>query len=664
MSMAESMDSPTIKISEPEKDVAAPPPAAINYRKTLPPLPLSPLPETSQPSWRDADTEELKDAASTAETLNSLLSSLQVAADEEEEENRPPRPISKDVTRPDTAATKTTGTTATGISYASAGSQRTIKYGTGRHANVELSPQPSEDPADPLNWPLWKKHLNLGGLLLMAALVGAMKTAYVSVNSAVAVDGDVSYSAVVALTGVPLMLAAATGMASLIVARIWGKRPVYLVSTALVLVGMAWNAHVRGKLAENMAARVFQGLGWGAFDTLVLGSIQDTYFEHERESKIIMYSTISVGTMLGAPLLGGLASSGPRGFELQFDIMSAFLSVAVVLLLFGAPETAYDRQVFSDVPLPPLERSQALWPNITFTKEAAVEYLWTMKPWSYRAPEISAPLILQAPRATLAPTTALLFAVTMLPYAGLWGLASSLALLFSPLPSALGPSDLGALMTGPFVLGTPVAVGLALPLVARRFASKAVHLGTLAAGTVLAAIGILGFGLYVAGAMQMPASTTDNDDGNSNNNNSQLTWDMRSDRLSLPVASLLLGLLAAGSLALDATAAPLVRRSAAFTSASLAAGLRNAADMQGGLACLRGLAAGALVLGLPDAIFAWQGLRAAALGIGIAQVGVVVLAAAVYWRWGQAVRRLDGTVMGLVDLSMVKKTASFFDESD
>lgn len=116
----------------------------------------------------------------------------------------------------------------------------------------------------------------------MVSLIGVMKTAYISVNSVIAIEEDSSYTAAVALTAVPLMVSAATGLASMILARMYGKRPLYLVSMVAILIGVAWNTRVRGDLGQNMAARVFQGLGWGAFDTLVLGSIQDTYFVSNR----------------------------------------------------------------------------------------------------------------------------------------------------------------------------------------------------------------------------------------------------------------------------------------------------------------------------------------------------------------------------------------------
>ncbi|OTA95486.1 hypothetical protein M434DRAFT_69364 [Hypoxylon sp. CO27-5] len=564
-------------------------------------------------------------------------------------EERPPRPVTKDWPRP--ATSSTTATTATGVSYSSTVSQRTIKYGTGKYAKVELSPQPSEDPEDPLNWPAWKKNLNLGALLLMVALVGVMKTAYISVNSVIAIEEGVSYTAAVALTAVPLMMSAVTGLASLIISRICGKRPVYLVSMVMIFIGMVWNTNVRGSLAQNMAARIFQGLGWGAFDTLVLGSIQDTYFEHERQSIVIIHYAVSIATTISSPLLGGVASSGPRSFELQFEIMSAFLSISVLLLVFGAPETTYDRVVSDDQP-PTIQRSQSLWPTITYTKEAALEYIAKMKPWSYKANEINLPLILQAPRAMLAPTTGFLFTLTLLPYAGFWSLASSLSLLFSPLPFMLSSASLGALMVGPFLLATPVAVGLAFPQFHSRF-TPTVHLTTLTIGTAIASIGMLGFGLYLAGSMEMPT------DGSADPLSTP--WDLGLNHVSLPVTSFLLGLLAAGSLALDATIQPVIQRSTAFTSANLAVGLRNTADMHGGLTCLRNLVTGAFILGLPNVVFMWDGLKAATLGMGITQIVVTAGVCGAYWYWDENVRRLDGRVMGLIDLSILKKTASFFD---
>ncbi|KAI8960803.1 MFS general substrate transporter [Daldinia sp. FL1419] len=646
---------PMVEIAKPKVGLPARPKPPINYRKTLPPLPPpSPLPLPSYPNEK-TEGVNVSRVSTISSTLESLLTVLGGSGSDGRLSlgmpsigERPPRPISKDP-RPETAVTAVT--TETSLSYTTAGSQRTIKYGTGKFANIELSPQPSEDPEDPLNWPLWKKHLNLVALLSMVALVGTMKTAYVSVNSVIAMGEWVSYTAAVALTAVPLMVSAITGLASLIISRVWGKRPVYLISTVMIFIGVAWNTRVRGDLAQNMVARVFQGLGWGAFDTLVLGSIYDTYFEHERQSKIILHHAVTVATMVGSPLLGGVASAGLKGFELQFEIMSAFVTLSVLLIAIGAPETAYDRAIL-DVQVPTIERSQSLWPNVTYTKAAVMQYMAGMKPWSYQANEIGLPLILQAPRAIIAPTTALLFVVTLLPYAGFWSLIHSLSMLFSPLPFMLSSASIGSLMTAPFLLATPIAIALAFPSFLRRF-SRPVHLATLALGTAFASIGMLGFGLYLSGSMDMPVDSTAVP--------FTTPWSFELDRVSFPVVSFLLGLLAAGSLVLDSTFWPVIQRSTAFTSVNLAVCLRNTADMHGSLTCFRNIVAGALILGLPNTVLSWDDLRTATLGMGIAQIILAIVVCGVYWRWDEHVRRLDGRVMGLIDLSLLKKAASFFE---
>ena len=112
----------------------------------------------------------------------------------------------------------------------------------------------------------------------MVAMTGVMKTIFVTVNAQVALDYQVSYTSATALTGVPLLVSAASGFLCLAASRLCGKRPLYLGALLFAFIGVVWNTKVASSYAQCMAARVFQGLAWGAFDVLVPGSIQDTYF--------------------------------------------------------------------------------------------------------------------------------------------------------------------------------------------------------------------------------------------------------------------------------------------------------------------------------------------------------------------------------------------------
>ncbi|KAI0541564.1 hypothetical protein GGR58DRAFT_433014 [Xylaria digitata] len=659
----------TIDIAQIEKSFPAPPKSSNGSRKTLPPLP--PMAEIEKAAAEAAALE-----GNTIQVEPDFIKLSPVRSDLEKPLPLPfgismtksPIPSPGDEPRPTTASTKRT-------SFRSIDPKRTLKYGTGKHYMVELSPQPSEDPNDPLvrsqipkkktglneslteiqNWPLWKRNLNFLALLSMVAIVGAMKTAPLSVHSVLAVEQGVNYTSVVTLTAVPLMISAVSGMASTVLSKVWGKRPVYLGSMTLMFIGSAWNINTGGDFSQNMAARIFQGFGWGAFDTLVLGSILDTFFEHERQPKILLYNTVSVATTWGAPLIGSAASMRPRGFLTQFEIFTSFLVALMPLVILGAPETTYRRSSFdenkSDT-FPTLTRSQSMFPRITLSKDAILQYLREVKFQSYKTIIVDRSLLMQAPKAAVAPSTLLLFALTLLPYVTLWGLTSSLSLLFTPPPFRLAESSIGLIFFTPFLLGTAAVVGVSLLYHRKRF-SPMIHLLVLAVGATFASIGILGFGLYIVGSAQRRPGQGDG----------IMARDLAFARgsISIPVISFLLGLLAFGSATLDGTIQPVVQQSTAFTSANMNIALRNIADMQAGLACLRSFVAGVFVLSTPTVVMTLDGLRGSAIGMGVVQIFITAATAAVYFDLGEYVRRLDGMVMGLVDLSGLKNRGSFFD---
>ncbi|KAK0665617.1 major facilitator superfamily domain-containing protein [Cercophora samala] len=557
---------------------------------------------------------------------------------------------------------------------------RRIKYGQGKYRNVELVPQPSDDPDDPLNWPTWRKELNFWSLMLMVAMTGVTKTIFMTVNAQVSQLYGVSYTAATALTGVPLILSAISGLACLVAARVFGKRPLYLGSMIVFFIGTVWNTNVAfpGAYGQCMTARVFQGLGWGAWDALVLGSIQDTFFEHERDLKITIHAITATATLWFSPILGGVASQSSSGFSLQFTILSSFFVLAIPAIALGCPETVFDRAytlsaAASAAPTPgtglssfgltgKYKTSLPLAPYKLLSWETVWTYLAKLHPYTYSAP-VTPSLLLQAPRAMLAPTTILLFLISFLPVSALWSFSSSLSLIFHPLPLNLPPSSIGAFFAGPLILSAiPVVV---FNLFHQKYSTiftttPKTHLVVMAIGSVLSFIGILAFSLHISSSLtpsdpDFPLATE--------------------KKVSLPAVGFVFGLLAMGAATLEQGLQRVsVGASTAFTSRNLGVKMRNEVDMGFGVEFYRRVMMGVFVMGTQTGNWVvWEGLRGLGLGLGISVMVVGGLVGVGWWLWGDRIKGGDGWAVGGVVVDFlgegsnnnneggVKRSGSFFD---
>lgn len=351
-----------------------------------------------------------------------------------------------------------------------------------------------------------------------------------------------------------------------------------------------------------------------------------------------MYNVVSAAVTLGAPLLGGLASQRAGRFTLQFEIINAFFAVALPLMAFGTAETTFDHAWSISLQTPSTAnrfQRPSLIPRgpLRISREQLMDYLRSIPPWKYKG-SMDKHTLFQAPRALAAPTTMLVFGASFLPYGGLWAFAGILSLLFPELPE----SSVGSLMAGPFVLSTLVLTASRLYKPYAANFNKTTNLATLAAGTTFSLAGILSFGLLTSRSL------------------------LSDSPFNYPLLSFLLALLAAGSTALDATGPPLIYNSSQYTSSNLYSCLRNVADMTAGATALRALFAGIILQAVAVAVEASEdALATHAVGIAGGQALAVVCSAGVWVVFGERVRRWDGRVMGLVDLSILKGNASFFE---
>lgn len=287
------------------------------------------------------------------------------------------------------------------------------------------------------------------------------------------------------------------------------------------------------------------------------------------------------------------------------------------------------------------------------TRAHVLAYLHDLRPVSFHGYRTRT-ILLQIPRALLAPTTLLVFLLSCVPVAALWGLSGSLSLLLAPEPVGASPAALGTVMTGPWILPTFVVASLALYKGVHLQFTQLANCLVVCGGSSLALVGIFSFGLGVNNFMA--ATTT-----SSSSSSSSLFSADGAGQLSFALMSFQLAILAAGTAVLDAATRPSLAPSASFTSSNMAIALRCIGDMTTGVIALRSLAAGAFAVGIPAAVAHPGGLRAVALALGGAQIvvsaGIVALRCCV----DESIWRADGKVMGLVDLSSLKLSISFFD---
>ena len=220
--------------------------------------------------------------------------------------------------------------------------------------------------------------------------------------------------------------------------------------------------------------------------------------EHERNLPVSLYNIFTIATTWGSPLVGGVASTKAGSFTEQFRIICGFYALAIPLLVLGAPETAFDRSkaAITPSPFPGADGSPQWRPwrlRHRLNKETVIEYVKATKLLSFREP-MTLPTVLQSPRALVAPTTCLIFVLTMIPHGALWGLATSIALFATPLPLALDPARIGTLMVGPWFFATLVVGGFCFYRGFHQKFTRTVSYGIIAAGTFLVLIGTLSFG--------------------------------------------------------------------------------------------------------------------------------------------------------------------------
>jgi MFS family permease len=157
----------------------------------------------------------------------------------------------------------------------------------------------------------------------------------------IATELETSLTDIALLSGYLLLAAGAAGPFISALARKYGKRPLYIFSSLMGLVGC-----IVGQCATSytvlLAARIIQGFAQPAYESLIMASVGDMFFVHERGSRVAGVMFILTAINNGVSIIAGPITAH-LGWHYNFHILLPFTAIQLILLVLFCPETTYQR---------------------------------------------------------------------------------------------------------------------------------------------------------------------------------------------------------------------------------------------------------------------------------------------------------------------------------
>ncbi|CCC07192.1 unnamed protein product [Sordaria macrospora k-hell] len=228
--------------------------------------------------------------------------------------------------------------------YATEGTHEHLKCDRSGPVPIVLVPRPTDDPNDPLNWPLWRRDL----ITLVLSITSVFATALGPILAAdtvllVSTLENVTFVKASLLTGHFLLGCGASAFLFVPSSRIWGKRHLFILGTILLIVTSVWTAASGSKSYTNFLwSRIFQGVAAAPFESLVNAAVGDLYFVHERGKRMAFTNLAVFGGAFFTPILVGKISND-MGWPWTFWFVAIFSGVCLPAIFLFCPETAYPR---------------------------------------------------------------------------------------------------------------------------------------------------------------------------------------------------------------------------------------------------------------------------------------------------------------------------------
>ena len=129
-------------------------------------------------------------------------------------------------------------------------------------------------------------------------------------------------------------------------AKIYGKRPVYILAVVIMFVGSVWGACAK-EYNSFLASRIFSGFGMAPYEVLVQSTLQDIYYVHERATRIAIWNLFLLTGISGGSLISGYIIER-LNWHWTFGICAILFGIFMFLIVFLVPETSFRRDPVSD----------------------------------------------------------------------------------------------------------------------------------------------------------------------------------------------------------------------------------------------------------------------------------------------------------------------------
>ncbi|KAL1984502.1 hypothetical protein VTN96DRAFT_9101 [Rasamsonia emersonii] len=208
-----------------------------------------------------------------------------------------------------------------------------------RHGTLDLDPIPAPDEADPYNWPVWKKTINLV-LVAFHAMMGTFTAAcIIPAYMLISKDLGISLQRASYLTSLQIAILGGAPLFWRPLSSRFGRRPIFLLSLVCSLVtnvGCAKSPNYASMAACRALTAFFIS------PALALGSVvvTESFFRKERARYMGVWTLLVTLGVPVAPFIFGFVAQRV-GYRWIYWVLAIVNGVQFILYLFFGPETRY-----------------------------------------------------------------------------------------------------------------------------------------------------------------------------------------------------------------------------------------------------------------------------------------------------------------------------------